>query len=369
MIRRLARALARSLSRRLTPQAADAAFEKLAPVPPHAPYAAGKPATVAALQVAARSYPDAGSLVADIDRYMSTAREKGAGLVCFPELFGLLPLTLVPLVRLALRFYKGDGAADPAPTQPTPPEKEKHRMVQLFGELHVLTERYSAIMGRFAARYGVYLSAGTLFVEEEGKVYNRHLFFGPDGGQLAKQDKMHLVTEEIGMGMATADSLAVVQTPVGNIALTVCMDATYFETFRIAKHLGADYAVVPIGNVEPFDHWLALRGAQSRVSETGLTAVKAALVDDPATGGEAAKKYRLRVGLTGRAGVYLPLQSGVDSAEYRPPSPDPAVCATLDLKKLRGMHSDIFCLRNKAFDQRYLSALLHYKKHSFKEVQ
>lgn len=355
MIRWLFGRIAASLDHRFSTARIDAAFAALPPAQATAPAQPRGTARVAALQVAARSYADAAGFVRDVDRYLSAACQKGCRLVCFPELFGLLPLTTVPPVRLALKLTgRFAGGTEPASAQKeTPP-----LLLQLFEKLPFLTARYTDLMSRFAKRYGIWLSAGTLFTAQAGRVYNRHLFFGPDGALLAQQDKVHPVVEETALGLATGDAMAVVKTDIGNIALSVCMDATYFETFRVAKNLGADYIVVPIANMEPYHYWLALRGAQSRVSETELTAVKAALVSDPATGGGIGKRWRMPLELTGRAGIYFPLDSGIGPVEYAPLLDDPVVWTDLDIEALRGLHSDCFCLANEAVDNKYIDALI-----------
>jgi len=34
--------------------------------------------------------------------------------------------------------------------------------------------------------------------------------------------------------------------PFGKVVCPICMDATYFETFRIAREIGADMVILPI---------------------------------------------------------------------------------------------------------------------------
>lgn len=362
MIGWLIQRIAAALNKRFSPAQIDAAFDGLSTViPMSVPEIKQDTVRVAALQVAARYYPDTQAFIEDIDRYMAAAVGQGAQLVAFPELFGLLPLTMVPLVRTALNMASRTGGGTDGEEEQDKKKKQKDPaplLTQALSQLHFLTDRYIEVFSRFAKRYGIWLSAGTLYTEEGGRVYNRHLFFGPDGTLLAQQDKLHPVAEEIGLGMATGSRLSVIPTPVGNVALSICMDATYFETFRAAKALGADYVLVPIANMEPYDYWLALRGAQSRVSETGLCAVKAALVNDVATGAGVPEKYRFPVELTGRAGIYFPLDFGTDSVEYAPQSVDPVVTADMDLKKIREFHSDCFGLNNKAFNNRYVDELI-----------
>jgi predicted amidohydrolase len=356
--------IAAALRRKLSQQRITAALKKL-PQRPSMGKIPGDP-KAAALQVTACAYLTVDAWVEDIDTYIHLAVQQGAQLVCFPELFGLLPLTLSPLVRMALRFLPQPGAAAssdvalPSKTQTGLPKNlSLDEVLQTFD---FVAARYQEVFGWMAKRYGIWLSAGTTFMAESGKIYNRHQLYAPTGQLAGQQDKLHLVQEEMAMGIATGDSLTVVETPLGNMALTVCMDATYFETFRVAKALGADYAIVPIGNMEPYHDWLALRGAQSRVNETGLAAIKAALVDAEEKGTSGDKKRGLRLGFSGRAGIYFPIASGCESVEYIAESDKPFVCAKLDLLALRGAKSEVFCLENKAFDEIYVQAITGIQK-------
>ena len=155
-------------------------------------------------------------------------------------------------------------------------------------------------------------------------------------------------TEEIAMGIAPGSTMQVISTPIGNIALSVCMDATYFETFRVAKAMGADYIIVPIGDMAAFDPYLALRGAQMRVNETGLAAIKPALVtasDFPVT-------------FSGKAGIYFPLSTGLDSVEYPHPREAGMVVSRFPLSRLRDTKSELFLRKNSKFNRNYCVELI-----------
>ena len=135
------------------------------------------------------------------------------------------------------------------------------------------------------------------------------------------------------------------------MALSVCMDATYFETFRVAKALGADYIIVPIGDMAEFDHWLALRGAQARVDETGLTAIKPALVSGPG----------FPILFTGKAGIYFPKSTGLESIENPLPTGSANVFRRFSLDQLRTGAHDPFLRQNRAFSRNYFRSLDQYR--------
>jgi len=346
----LLRGLSRDLERRLGDKRMTAAFAKLPPVERHTPFAAEMDEVrVCALQVEARLFGSLGALIREIDGYFRAATLERADLVCFPELFGVLPASVSPAVRFLMRvagMVIGRGSSG---TQSNNEKGAETPAIQaVLAPLSVLHERYLALMGRFARIYGVYVSCGTGFAVENGKVYNRHTLLAPGGAEVCRADKTHLTLEEQSLGLSAGDALGLAELPIGKVALAVCMDATYYETFRAAKALGADYILLPIGDMAAFDPWLALRGAQSRVSETGLIAVKAALTSG--------KGFPLM--MTGKAGVYFPLEMGCASVETQDARGRGFACATLALRQISAFTPRLFCRRNPAFDQRALEETL-----------
>lgn len=337
---------AAELDRHLTSACIEKAFGALPPAPSTRPLIrqSGQN-TVCALQVQAKVYQSLRAMVVDIDRYLLAAVRKGAGLVCFPELYGLFAAFASPLVQTLFKAAFKLPAAEGVTA--APPAIDLPRLYEPFA---FLPGRYLNIMARFARRYGVWLSCGSVFTYEQGRVYNRHTLLNPQGKVAGVQDKLHLVPEEIALGLSRGKELTVVETPFGNLALTVCMDATYFETFKIAKALGADLALVPIANMEPYNHYLALRGAAMRVSETGLAALKPALVSGT----------RFPVEFTGRAGVYYPLGFAQHSRETGQEVRPALLLARMNIEGLRRHCSEEFCLPNRAFNQNLMNAYQSY---------
>ncbi len=349
MIGLLLRGLARDLKRRLGDKRMAAAMGKLPPAARRAPFPAEMDdVRVCAVQAEARLFGSLGALVRGIDGYFRAAASENADLVCFPELFGVLLASVSPAARVFVRIA-GVLAGRAVGASPDGVKGAETPVIKAaLAPLGVLHERYLYLMGLFAQRYGVYVSCGTSFAIEDGRVYNRHTLLAPGGAEVCRADKMHLTLEEQSLGLFAGDALGLIELPIGKVALAVCMDATYYETFRAAKALGADYILLPIGDMAAFDPWLAQRGAQSRVSETGLVAVKAALTS--------AKGFPLTI--TGRAGVYFPLELGCSSVETPDARGRGMVCATLALGQIRAFTPRLFCRRNPAFDQRALEETL-----------
>jgi len=165
-------------------------------------------------------------------------------------------------------------------------------------------------------------------------------------------DKLFLTPEERSLGLSEGCELPVVRTPLGNIALAVCMDATYFETFRAAKRLGADYIILPVADMARYDEHLARRGAESRVTETGLPAVVPALVSDSG----------FPVLFTGKAGIYFPGGMNLASVRTDRCDGDGAAVSEIPLAEIRAFDPDPFCRENPAFGKRYIDGLIEFSE-------
>ena len=297
---------------------------------------------ICALQLEARAYSSLSDLVRDIDAHLHSAVNEGAELVCFPEFFGVFTLFASPLVRTAFwkltkKLPSGDGAAA---------GDSGFDLAQYFGPFSFMPERYVDLMGRFAVRYGIWISCGSIPAYDGGKLYNRQILLDDRGKLAGTQDKLNLVPMETELGFSRGETLEVFETPLGKIAIPVCMDATYFETFKIAKGLGADFVILPIANMEPYNYHLALRGAAMRVTETNLAAIKPALVSG--------KGFPIEI--TGRAGIYFPLGFQRKSREISSGEGSSMVVETLDINALKSYTPERFCLKNQAFDKKLIQA-------------
>lgn len=129
------------------------------------------------------------------------------------------------------------------------------------------------------------------------------------------------------------------------------MDATYFETFRIAWQKGAHLVTIPIANPDPdYNYWTAMRGIWARVQETPVFGIKSALVGD-----------FLGFRLTGQAGIYAPLELTPDKtgviAEADTWDSEEIVMAELDFKSLEEFEPELDT--NKNFWERYFPGVYY----------
>jgi predicted amidohydrolase len=274
------------------------------------------------------------------DRVRAAVGE-GAELIAFPEdtatlLVGIMP-GLGPLLH-TLTVEQALGQIG-----------EDVQVADLFRILGNATRRiYETTFQTLATGFGVHIAAGSAMLPgTDGRVLNIGHVFTPEGDVL-RQAKCHLLPLEVDWGLVPGEDLAVHDTSIGMIGLPVCMDATYFETFRILRLQGAEIVLVPIADQEyPYNRWKALRGVWPRVQESQVFGVQAALVGDV-----------LGMRLTGHAGIYAPLELTPNGdgmlAISSAPEGETIVVADMDIAALQHYRQEHPLELNAALYERYI---------------
>lgn len=130
------------------------------------------------------------------------------------------------------------------------------------------TERFREL----AARYGCYVVVGLAEVAPKtGIFYNSAALVGPDG-LVGVYRKTHSYISEPKWAKDGDLGLPVFDTPLGRIAITICMDAAYPETTRIPALRGADVICFPtnwLSEKSPSPSWMA------RAFESGVYLIAA----------------------------------------------------------------------------------------------
>lgn len=107
-------------------------------------------------------------------------------------------------------------------------------------------------MAHIAMKHQISLAAGTIPLRcgDPEKVRNSLLFFGPDGKNLARYDKMHLFGFDNGTEryreadtIEPGDGPVAFDTPLGRVGLAVCYDLRFPEYFRALGRV--DVLLVP----------------------------------------------------------------------------------------------------------------------------
>lgn len=125
------------------------------------------------------------------------------------------------------------------------------------------TARFTEI----AARHGCWFVVGLAEVDPEtGVFYNSAVFIGPEG-PVGRYRKTHAYISEPKWAKDGDLGLPVFATPIGRIAMTICMDAAYPETARVPALAGADVICFPtnwLSEKSPSPSWMA------RAAENGV---------------------------------------------------------------------------------------------------
>jgi predicted amidohydrolase len=224
-------------------------------------------------------------------RLTKEAVEQRAQLVVFPEYSGIPLVGLIP----GLEDLAREGL-DSAVKQVSGGET---KVADVFRLLSPAVKRiYETTFSTLAKSFRVYIISGsTLLEDDDGKMRNIGYFFDPYGNLITKQRKLHLVPLESEWGFEPGQELRVLDTRLGRIAFPICMDATYFETFRIARLRGADIVVIPAANNEEYLFWRTMRGIWPRVQECQVLGVSAHAVGN-----------LIGIPFTGRSGLLGPLE-------------------------------------------------------------
>jgi deaminated glutathione amidase len=137
-----------------------------------------------------------------------------------------------------------------------------------------------ARLGAVAAELGLWLLIGSLALrtdDPDGRLANRSLLIGPDGGIRARYDKIHMFDVDLDGGESYRESAAfrpgdraVVAEAAGTtLGLSVCYDLRFPQLYRALAQAGALVLAVPAAFTVPTGraHWEVL--LRARAIETG----------------------------------------------------------------------------------------------------
>ncbi|SKA77499.1 Predicted amidohydrolase [Caloramator quimbayensis] len=274
-------------------------------------------AAVACVQRSIKKVKSVEEYIDILHRFVKEAKEAGCDFIVFPEynfldLYGIIPFS-DKIRTLFSKNTTNENSKCEAQTfdkemyhpnlEKTAENKElspsKGEDKTIFNILYAISfpiqSALEHIMCSLSAKYDIYIYTGTYLLREEGKLYNCGSLISRDGKILGRQKKLHLTDFEEDMNLSRGDKLNYFDTDIGRIACPICMDATYFETFKIARNLGCDIVALPIANNEEYNFYRALRGIWPRVQESYVYGLKSSL-----NGNIAGIKF------TGKSGIFAP---------------------------------------------------------------
>jgi nitrilase len=112
-------------------------------------------------------------------------------------------------------------------------------------------------LGAQAAAHSLWLVAGAVPQPAPGsdsRVRSASLVFNPQGELVTRYDKIHLFDVEVGDAQGSyresdtfspGNDIVSIETPVGNIGLTICFDLRFPEQYQALRDAGADIILVP----------------------------------------------------------------------------------------------------------------------------
>ncbi|WP_428628061.1 carbon-nitrogen hydrolase family protein [Sphingopyxis sp.] len=196
---------------------------------------------------------DPAANLATIDRAMTEAAAGGAAMAFLPEMSVLLDRDRARSGRHIVR--EGDSA-------------------------------WPAALQELAQKHGLWLHSGSmpLLSEDGAQRINRSHVIAADGSIHARYDKIHMFDVTLPSGenwaessaYASGDALAVVETPLGRLGLSICYDLRFAELYRALVDRGATLIGIPAAfTVSTGEaHWHVLMRA--RAIETGCFVLAAA---------------------------------------------------------------------------------------------
>ncbi|MGE6782403.1 carbon-nitrogen hydrolase family protein [Ensifer adhaerens] len=143
----------------------------------------------------------------------------------------------------------------------------------------------AAAAAKLAGELGVYLHVGsTPIALADGKIANRGLLFGPDGGKICDYDKIHMFDVDLDNGESWRESAAyqpgsiarLAELDLGKLGFSICYDVRFPELFRQQAVAGAEIMSVPAAFTRQTGeaHWEIL--LRARAIENGLFVIAAA---------------------------------------------------------------------------------------------
>jgi predicted amidohydrolase len=271
---------------------------------------------VASAQQQMRLFESAEGFRKELNRFLYMARAKGAELVVFPALVGLM--AAAPLVEgLGVNLLK--QADDRRRQQKSLWARTRGALAggtatllganfrKAFSQLLAadpsgLVSVYETTFAELARAYEATIVAGSAYLPDAaGVIRHRATIFGPDGTILGRHNKLILAAEDAGLATA-GDAWTVVSTPVGRVGILLGEEALYPEAGRVLAYQGAELLVTLAATGEEALAAYVRQGTIARAQENQCFALTSFLVG---------KNY-LAEGedgvFVGKSGIYAPLE-------------------------------------------------------------
>lgn len=219
-----------------------------------------------------------------LNRFLRTAKAKGAVLAVFPELSGLATSVATfsgwrnELLKTAGQgqhpragFWDRTKAKVASGAASVAQADLRKSLVSAVGSMpEALREAYVGVFAGLARHYEITIVAGTVYeVDDAGSVYNVAYVFGPDGAVLGKQAKVMVARREASLARP-AEGWGIIPTPAGRLGILIGGDTLYPEPSRILAYQGADMLVALAAVTQPATYHKIRHAAHARCQENQL---------------------------------------------------------------------------------------------------
>jgi predicted amidohydrolase len=273
---------------------------------------------VASAQQQMRLFDSPDSYRKELGRFLHMARAKGAELIVFPALVGVLAASYkvegfrVNLLKQADERQRGKRSlltrtrsALAGSTASLLGVSFRKAFSQLLNsDAAGLAVAYESTFSELARTYEITIVAGSAYLPDAGgTIRHRAGVFGPDGTILGHHDKLALSSEDEGLATA-GDTWHVVATPVGRLGILLGEESLYPEAGRVLAYQGADLLVTLAASGNDALAAYVRQGTIALAQENRCFAITSFLVgknrlafDDSAFGA-----------FVGKSGIYAPLE-------------------------------------------------------------
>ena len=146
-------------------------------------------------------------------------------------------------------------------------------------------DEVAAAASNLAGELGIYLHVGSTAVKPAGdRLANRAYLFGPDGGEIARYEKIHMFDVDLDNAESWRESAVyqpgsqavLAQLPFAAIGLSICYDVRFPQIFSALAMAGANVLTAPAAFTRQTGqaHWHVLQ--RSRAIENGAWMISAA---------------------------------------------------------------------------------------------
>lgn len=257
---------------------------------------------VAAAQYCVDPLQDWAAIEAKLERWVEAAAREGARIQVFPEysafeLFGVLER------RQSERRSPDRHQLGSLPI-PRDDRRITSSIVHVGQAIQPLIERYLGLFASLAAKYRVYILAGSLpLMHSDGSLTNTAFLFAPDG-TMSSQDKLVLTRWEREVWkMRGGTEVRVFDTEFGPIGIDICYDIEFPIVARRQAEARARIILAPCCCDSLRGYYRVRVGARARALENQAYVVQSPLIGS--------NDWLPSVGrCVGRAGIYAPPDLG-----------------------------------------------------------